>query len=237
MGIFYIDTEFTNGNFYLGDIFEIACLSENSGYIFHSYINIPTSIPRYIKSLCNVTDTIIRKSPSFHKVINDLIKFINQEEDCFITLVGHGAFLSDFPLLISNCIKYGYDYTRFQNFNFIDSMQVFQSNGYQRSGLSALSNVERINHSAIQDVELLSDIVKKYNIDLTKGYVLNDILQYMNKKMPVSIIELYRLAAESTSYSSLELVLRSYTSTKTALNEKQLYKIVYRYFNSCIYFL
>ena len=32
MTIFYIDTEFNEGNLYLGDIFEIACLSSSSIY-------------------------------------------------------------------------------------------------------------------------------------------------------------------------------------------------------------
>ena len=62
MGIFYIDNEYTNGNYYLGDVFEIACLSENSGYIFHCYINIASTIPAYIKRMCNVTDRKIKHS-------------------------------------------------------------------------------------------------------------------------------------------------------------------------------
>ena len=41
MNRFYLDTEYSNDNYYLGDIFEIAVLSEKSGYIFHSYIKIP----------------------------------------------------------------------------------------------------------------------------------------------------------------------------------------------------
>ena len=88
MGIFYMDTEYTNGNFYLGDIFEIAVLSESSGCIFHSYINIATTIPEYVQRLCNVTD--VTNSPSFPNVMNNLIRFINQED---VTIIAHGGYL------------------------------------------------------------------------------------------------------------------------------------------------
>ena len=44
MGKFYLDLEFTNGNFYLADILELALLSEESGYAFHSYVKIHYSV-------------------------------------------------------------------------------------------------------------------------------------------------------------------------------------------------
>ena len=232
MGIFYINTEYTNGNFYLGDIFEITCLSNDSGYIFHSYIKIPSSIPRYIKRLCNVTDMTIQNSPSFHEVMNDLIEFISANQDSSTTtLVGHGAFLSHFPLLMTNCMKYGYDYRRFETYNFIDSVQVFQRMGYDRPGLDALSNGIR-SHSAIEDVELLRDIVTKTlgHIITNNVYTLDDILQYLNQKLPVSIPELYNLANEASSYQSLEATLRRYSAAKTALSDKQLCKIACKYY-------
>lgn len=236
MGIFYIVTEYTNGNFYLGDIFEIACLSKDSGYIFHSYIKIPSSIPRYIKRLCSVTDMTIQDSPSFCEIMDDLLEFIaNQDDSPTTTLVSHGGFLSDFPLLMTNCMKYGYDYTRFEKYNLIDSMQVFQRMGYNRPGLDALSTTNR-SHSAIEDVELLRDIVTKTlgNAIITNVYTLDDILQYLSRKLPVSIPELYSLANEASSYQSFEATLRRYSATKTALNNKQLYKIACKYYyNSC----
>ena len=38
MGRFYLDMEFTNGNYYLVDILEIALLAEESGNVYHSYV-------------------------------------------------------------------------------------------------------------------------------------------------------------------------------------------------------
>ena len=37
-----MDLEFTNGNYYLADILEIALLLEESGYAFHSYVRYTT---------------------------------------------------------------------------------------------------------------------------------------------------------------------------------------------------
>ena len=36
LGRFYLDLEFTNGNYYLSDILEIALVAEESGNTFHS---------------------------------------------------------------------------------------------------------------------------------------------------------------------------------------------------------
>ena len=37
---FCFDMEFTNGNYYLADILEIAMVAEESGNVFHSYVKI-----------------------------------------------------------------------------------------------------------------------------------------------------------------------------------------------------
>ena len=235
-----MDTEYTNGNFYLGEIFEIALLSESSGYMFHSYINIfPHRIPKYVKKMCNVTDAIIRKSQPFNRVVNDLVKFIEQEEEEEIgggdtVIIGHGSYSTDYPLLLVNCMKAKYDYMRFEKFTFVDSMQVFKDKGYKRPGLDALSGeVDRL-HSAARDVELLRDIIKRLlddDITTTKyTYTLKDIMQYVNKKLPISIQHLYKSADEAVSYQCFESELYSHADEKTALNNKQVCKIAYRYY-------
>ena len=38
MGRFYLDMEFTNGNYYLVDILEKVLLAEESGNVYHSYV-------------------------------------------------------------------------------------------------------------------------------------------------------------------------------------------------------
>ena len=41
--------EFTNGNYYLVDILELALVAEESGYAFHSYVTIHYSVPKRVK--------------------------------------------------------------------------------------------------------------------------------------------------------------------------------------------
>ena len=249
MGIFYIDTEYTNGNYYLGDIFEIAVLSESSGFLFHSYVNTQQQLPRYVSNMCNVTNTFIKNSPTFNEVMNDLIQFIKQEElnkveKSITVLIAHGGYLFDYPLLITNCMRRS-DSTTIEHSNFveamkhyifIDSIQVLQRLGYKRTSLDVLkdnSNNSRI-HSAAKDVTILRDIVKKYNvlcnITLSLSNTLQDILCYIQTKLPISINELCKFADEALSREDLETILHTYVNKKTALNAKQLCTIANMYF-------
>ena len=56
MGKFFLDMEFTNGNYYLTDIIEMELVAEESGNAFHNYIRIHYSIPKRVKELTNITD-------------------------------------------------------------------------------------------------------------------------------------------------------------------------------------
>ena len=56
MGRFYLDMEFTNDNYYLADIIEIALAAEDNGNTFHNYTRIHYSIPKRVKELTNITD-------------------------------------------------------------------------------------------------------------------------------------------------------------------------------------
>ena len=55
MGKFYLDMEFTNGNYYLADILEIALIAEDGGYVFHRYVQILYSVPRRVRQLTGIT--------------------------------------------------------------------------------------------------------------------------------------------------------------------------------------
>ena len=59
MGRFYFDTEYTNGNYYLGDIIELALLAEESGNTFQCYIQIHYLIPTRVKELTNISDDLL----------------------------------------------------------------------------------------------------------------------------------------------------------------------------------
>ena len=69
---FYLDTEYTNGNYYQGDIFEIALVSEDTGRVFHQYVKIPYNLPKNSKRLCNINDEVIRHKRVSFKFMLDL---------------------------------------------------------------------------------------------------------------------------------------------------------------------
>ena len=103
--------------------------------------------------------------------------------------------------------------------------------GYKQTALDVLGGGERrTHHSAVQDVELLRNIIKKLikEDDITTisyAYTLDDIVQYLNGKLPISMSGLYILAnAEDTSYESFESALRVRAIRKTALNESKYVK-------------
>ena len=59
MGRFYLDMEFTNGNYYLADILEIAVVAEESGNIYHRYVKIHYSVPKQVLLLTVITNRTI----------------------------------------------------------------------------------------------------------------------------------------------------------------------------------
>ena len=59
MGKFYLDLEFTNGNYYLVDILEIALVVGESGNVFHSYVKIHYSVPKRVQQLTGITNSTI----------------------------------------------------------------------------------------------------------------------------------------------------------------------------------
>ena len=60
MGKLYLDMEFTNGNYYLADILEIALVSEESGYAFHSSVKIHYSVAKIVQQLTGITNKTIK---------------------------------------------------------------------------------------------------------------------------------------------------------------------------------
>ena len=61
MGKFYLDMEFTNGNYYLADILEIALVAGESANVFHSYVKIHYSTPKRVRQLTGITNRTICK--------------------------------------------------------------------------------------------------------------------------------------------------------------------------------
>ena len=87
--------ECTNGNFYLGDIFEIAVVSEDTGNIFHSYIKIHYKLPHQVKFLCNISDETLINNDHFSKIFKCLLTFLEQEQlisHTAPTIIAHGRY-------------------------------------------------------------------------------------------------------------------------------------------------
>ena len=233
---FYLAMEYTNGNLYRGDIFEIALLSERTGYIFHAYIKIAYKLPLFISRLCHITDKKLEMmNLPFSEVIDDLIAFIEQEEESGPPIIiTHGG--THMPLLIANCMKNNYDYSRLENYVFVDSIKILQDKGgFEKTGLDWFATSKRA-HSAIQDVKILQRVVNKFIVKdiLTQRHAttsLGDILHYLDGKLPITIQELLYSLEEAPTLIHLERELYKYASEKTALNRKQIYEIALYYFN------
>ena len=244
MNVFFLDTEFSNGNFYLGDIFEIALISERSGNVFHSFIKIPYPLDNYIKFMCNVTDDLLqRDGSSFKKTFDDMINFINADVEgtggspTTIIIAAHGGFSFDFPLLVTNCFKNKCNIGAMSDYQFIDTLQILQkekgSKFYNIDTLSlkgladkVLGNTTPTLHSAVADATTLKKIYQHNpykNIlseNITNTFTLESIHEHLTRKMPLTIEEVCKLSTSVSSAVRLTLLLYQHVQTKTALKKK-----------------
>ena len=110
-----MDVEYTNGNYYLADIIEIALVAEESGYVFHNYVKIHYPVPKRVEELTNITNNVIRTiGLPFSIVMDGFIQFLCHEQAGSTTkpmVIAHGGYLHDFPILLANCIKNNVDCT------------------------------------------------------------------------------------------------------------------------------
>ena len=106
MGIFYLDLEFTNGNYYLADILGLALLSEESGYAFHSYVKIHYSVLKMVQQLTGSTSKTIKSlGLPFDEVMAGLTEFLHREQaqsETIPVIIAHGGYSHDFPILLAS---------------------------------------------------------------------------------------------------------------------------------------
>ena len=193
MGKFYLDLEFTNGNYYLVDILEIALVAEESGNVFHSYVKIHYSVPQRVHPLAGITNITIKSlGVPFRTVIYGLVEFLHREQaqsETVPVIIAHGGYLHDFPILLASCMKHNWDgFGILTECMFVDSMQVLQDDGYKRPCLDALCeglNVKRSSHSAIEDVYILKTVCNKKPeiLDHPYGWTFGDITNHLNREL------------------------------------------------------
>ena len=230
MGKFYLDLEFTNGNYYLADIIEVALVSD-SGCIFQRYVKLNYTLPGRVTSFTGITDNTLRvHGIPFRDVINDMVKFVNKLEQEPV-IVAHNGYFSDFPILLTNCMKHGVNVSLLDGYKFIDSMQIIKKNtGVHSPGLASLGQTV-VQHSALEDAKLLKMVCTRYDIPSSQ-YSLSDLLCHMKLKLPISIDEIRHIAATSSRYEIFLDRIWSYARRKTALRPEQVEKVAIYYYRN-----
>ena len=98
MGKFYLDLEFTNGNYYFGDILEIALVVGESGNVFHSYVKIHYSVPERVQKLTGITNSTIKSlGVPFRTVMEWLVEFLHREQaqsETVPVIIAHGGYFT-----------------------------------------------------------------------------------------------------------------------------------------------
>ena len=188
----------------MADILELALLSEESGYAFHSYVKIHYSVPKRVQQLTGITNKTIKSlGLPFGEVMAGLTEYLHREQaqsETIPVIIAHGGYLHDFPILLASCMKHNWDkFGILTECMFVDSIQVLQDDGYKRPGLDALCkelNIKRSSHSALEDAYILKTVctVKAEMMDHPYGYTFGDITCHLNRKLPLSIRKVYSLA-------------------------------------------
>ena len=86
MDQFYLDMGQTNGNFYLGDIFDIVVILEDSGHEFHTYDKLHYKLSENVQFLCDIIDDILENNDSFMTVFITLPNILEKEQPTSNTL-------------------------------------------------------------------------------------------------------------------------------------------------------
>ena len=225
MVVVYIDLEYTNGNFYLGDVIEIAATGGESGWIFRKYINIGYKLSPLINGLTGITDEKLHPSGvSFNEAFEGLSSFIRQEQrgsNTELTLISHGGTHGEFSILLANCMKKDIDYDFLRECIFIDSAEAFKNNGYSKPGLDTLCRLNNIvnvaRHSAADDANVLKLLCSTHPSIFGKCHTLSftDVLGYLLWRLPIPI-SILRVTVEYVSERQLVNILRKFQRDRTA---------------------
>ncbi len=100
-----------------------------------------------------------RQGVPFTDMLGELLDFVKKETST-PTLVAHGGYLNDFPLLFANCMKHNIDIaTVFENYTFIVTVKVLNEwGGCKKPGLQSIANADYNHHNALADAEMLMNV-------------------------------------------------------------------------------
>ena len=257
MNRFFLDTEYTNGNFYIGDIFDLALIAEKSGHIFHTLIKVSAPLDNYIKFMCSITDEKLKKEGvTFKHAFEAMIAFISAEKEKDdgepVTIMAHGGFMSDFPLLVINCLKNKCDISSMSSYRFVDTVKILQQEAEVDTKLSLQCSLQSLSkkvfgesvhpsiHSASNDVIMLKNIFQYHPYrkillkNMNNTYNINTIIWHLNAKMPISIVNIYNWYQNVSSLHHLVLLLSTHIGNqKSSLNSTTVNKVAlyfYKYY-------
>ena len=232
MNIFFLDLEYSDSNLYKGEIFEIAVLSDKSGNIFHTYIQIVGVIPAFVETLCGVKDKNVKAlGISFTAAMSDLWKFIKGESNGENSMIiSHGNW--DFPMITANLERNNISFSGFEEFFYINSVKIMLANGIEKPGLDQFAI--RTRHSAVDDVNILQKVVHQYVTvrDLYRNFIsFDEILTDLKERLPISFLDLFELVNNSVTKVDFKNKLYTYIKEKSQLKNKNMNEIADFYFN------
>ena len=188
----YIDLDYTNGNYYMCDIIEIAAVTERTGAKYHTLVKIEDRLPPNVTKLTGITDAALQSvGLTFPDAFSALIEFIRTESTWDPTIISHGGMATDFPLIVTNCMKHGIGYQYLKQCTFIDSVQAFQDAGYEKAGLDELCRINGLSsenrHSALEDANIIKTLHGMHNdiFQNTYRYKFACIASLLDRKLPI----------------------------------------------------
>ena len=257
MNRFFLDTEYTNGNFYIGDIFDLALIAEKSGHIFHTLIKVSAPLDNYIKFMCSITDEKLKKEGvTFKHAFEAMIAFISAEKEKDgepVAIMAHGGFTCDFPLLVINCLKNKCDISSMLSYRFVDTVKILQHEAELDTTLSLQCSLQTLSkkvfgesihpsiHSAANDVIMLKNIFQYHPYrkillkNMNNTFNINTITWHLNAKMTLSIDDIYNRYQNVLSLQHLVLLLSTHLRKKSSLNATTVEKIAVYFYKYCFH--
>lgn len=211
MNLFYLDTEYSNGNFYLGDIFDLSLIASKSGNVFHTLINIPLPLPHYLQFMCNITDCKLQcEGVLFKEAYKAMVAFItceveenkdDEEESSEVAILAHNGYLADFPLLIANCYKNNCDTTAMSKYIFVDTLQLLQKEAETETPFCSIETFNSLPNS-LSLKSLASQVLQNtHQLKLHNAYTDADTLMKVFTYEPYKSILMTNINNKRNTYN------------------------------------
>ena len=224
---------------------EIAAYSNKSEKSFQTYIRTFYKVPNGVEKLTGITmEKCLQEGVLLNPALRGLNAFIGSELDSpceAIKIVSHGGAEGDFPLLVLAIEKtFGDGYITeldcISRASFIDSMLESQYLGYPKQGIAGLTTKFGMElptpHSAAGDAGALKQVClqnEKIVFGDTDRTTIQDLLHKAWDKLPLSLANVFTLAAETCSDGEFINELTRFSGNNTALKPRLIEQIIMHY--------